>query len=454
MAQTRRTKATAPESMAAVSRLLPLLLGLGLGASQAAAAALECGVASAVFSTNTATIDTALDSGMSFWWNWNTVQNVDTTGIPPETQQALRDVFVPMLWGQDLAPDFSFMADHEGDVMGYNEPDQYGPACCNCDGQQTYSPATSSGWLPLFCPATAAPYWQRTVNNLTAGTWPPGPPGPPPPPGPAPPPAPPGPPPPPPPGPPVPPDVCTTTAATSLAGGNLVGRVCAALRLYDCCERIGQHPDAEAAVAYGGCCEYYSSSSSPVKHVANKSATLLTLRKANLRLDPLSSTVPSRAGPSGVRRIVSPAMAGDAAPEPGIDCSADPAGPGNPHFCHGWLSMLKQHALNMSCQTFSGKTTNCWDVVDALSIHAYVLFMFIQWANCTTRAVCLCSPVPAWSVQPALWAPVATHRPFLLPPTSSLPTAAVLSIRTKVCQVGRGCEGQDSLLLQRVPRGF
>ena len=43
-----------------------------------------------------------------------------------------------------------------------------GPACCNCDGKQTYAPATSSGWLPLFSPDAAAPLFQTLVNTMTA----------------------------------------------------------------------------------------------------------------------------------------------------------------------------------------------------------------------------------------------------------------------------------------------
>lgn len=54
--------------------------------------------------------------------------------------------------------------------MGYNEPDLYGPACCNCDGKQSYYPATSSGWAPLFDPRSAATAWQKTVGKITSGT--------------------------------------------------------------------------------------------------------------------------------------------------------------------------------------------------------------------------------------------------------------------------------------------
>jgi hypothetical protein len=62
---------------------------------------------------------------MAFWWNWDIHQKLDASAIAPAALQSMKDMFVPMLWGQDLEPDFAFMADHEGDVMGYNEPDRH-----------------------------------------------------------------------------------------------------------------------------------------------------------------------------------------------------------------------------------------------------------------------------------------------------------------------------------------
>jgi hypothetical protein len=44
---------------------------------------------------------------------------------------------------------------------------------------------------------------------------------------------------------------------------------------------------------------------------------------------------------------------------------------GNSHFCHGWLSMFKKQTLQMSCTDFTGKVTNCWDVIGVIQIHAY-----------------------------------------------------------------------------------
>ncbi len=93
---------------------------------------------------------------------------LDVAALQPATVAAATARFVPMLWGQAAPPDYDFLNSTSGDVMGYNEPDLYGPACCNCDGKQTYAPATSSGWLPLFNPASAANFWRTTVNNMTS----------------------------------------------------------------------------------------------------------------------------------------------------------------------------------------------------------------------------------------------------------------------------------------------
>ena len=125
---------------------------------------------------------------------------------------------------------------------------RYGPACCNCDGKQTYKPASSSGWAPLFNPSSASTAWQATLKLLTS--------------------------------------------------------------------------------------------------------------------------IPHTAG--GIQRVVSPAMANGATAQPGVDCSADPAVDNNPHTCQGWMAMFKNFTLKLPCQDMAtGKTTNCWDAMDAINIHAY-----------------------------------------------------------------------------------
>lgn len=100
-------------------------------------------------------------------------------------------------------------------------------------------------------------------------------------------------------------------------------------------------------------------------------------------------------------KIVSPSMANGANPQPGNECTADPAGkqqlqlplhwlshrhsifaccvhellfatvPGNPNRCTGWMSMFKTTALTLPCTAFDGTKTNCWDVIDSIQIHAY-----------------------------------------------------------------------------------
>lgn len=136
----------------------------------ASAAPLQCGVASNVFSSNPQTLDTALSTGkLSFWWNWGQLTNLDEKALSPASVAAAKASFVPMMWGQGFPSDVSFLQDTDA-VMGYNEPDLYGPACCNCDGLQSYYPATSSGWLPLHDPVLAVGQWVATVSNLTTQT--------------------------------------------------------------------------------------------------------------------------------------------------------------------------------------------------------------------------------------------------------------------------------------------
>ena len=145
-----------------------LLLAAAALTSAAAedAAALQCGVASAVFGTNPGAAETAVGTGkLSFWWNWNTDQILDQAGLTPSTAKALAGTFVPMVWGTAFPDSLGWLNDTEGDVMGFNEPDQYGPACCNCDGKQSYYPATSSGWAPLFNPSSASTAYKRSLDS-------------------------------------------------------------------------------------------------------------------------------------------------------------------------------------------------------------------------------------------------------------------------------------------------
>ena len=64
-------------------------------------------------------------------------------------------------------------------------------------------------------------------------------------------------------------------------------------------------------------------------------------------------------------------MANGAKGAPGVDCSSDPAVPGNPTRCAGWLSMFKTATLQLACTKFDGTATNCWDVIDVIQVHAY-----------------------------------------------------------------------------------
>lgn len=188
-------------------------------------------------------IDTFLSTNAKFWWNWGTTVNVDLAQISNTSAAKFQSLFTPMVWGVGELSDYSFMDYEEDYVMGWNEPDQYGPACCNCDGKQTYSPATSSGWFNVFNPVTAAPLWQEFIGQITAN------------------------------------------------------------------------------------------------------------------------------GTRKVTKLVSPSMA-QSATKNGT-CGQDPSVPGNTHYCPGWLSMFKTLTLTLDCTSLTGASTNCWDAIDVIQIHAY-----------------------------------------------------------------------------------
>mmetsp|Transcript_5820 Transcript_5820/g.12487 ORF Transcript_5820/g.12487 Transcript_5820/m.12487 type:complete len:362 (+) Transcript_5820:68-1153(+) len=224
----------------------------------AAAAPLKCGVASARFNACASCLDAVLSTGkVDFWWNWDTQTKVDYTALSPANQAKANETFVPMIWGQVLPDgDWDFLSKGTH-IMGFNEPDQYGPSCDGDWNPPAYGcsagewrAATSSGWAPLFDPSAgsagdphAATYWQDAINKLAAKT-------------------------------------------------------------------------------------------------------------------------------GGPRQVVSPSMAQVA--EPGASCiGVDPSVADNPKYCYGWLKAFKTATLALDCTDFQGKTTNCWDVIDAIQIHAY-----------------------------------------------------------------------------------
>jgi hypothetical protein len=70
------------------------------------------------------------------------------------------------------------------------------------------------------------------------------------------------------------------------------------------------------------------------------------------------------------QKIVSPSMAMGA--EATVNCyGVDPAVDGAIKRCPGWLGLFKEATLGLECTDFNGSTTNCWDVIDVLSIHGY-----------------------------------------------------------------------------------
>ena len=118
--QSRHTPRPAPPLVLTILTILVLSLS-----SQCAAAPLQCGVASAVFSTCPSCLNTAVKTGaLKFWWSWGTKTELDTTALGPELADLAQKLFVPMLWGQGNPPSDDFLSSGSQYVMGFNEPDQ------------------------------------------------------------------------------------------------------------------------------------------------------------------------------------------------------------------------------------------------------------------------------------------------------------------------------------------
>mmetsp|Transcript_52334 Transcript_52334/g.162404 ORF Transcript_52334/g.162404 Transcript_52334/m.162404 type:complete len:383 (-) Transcript_52334:105-1253(-) len=162
----------------------PMLAGLLAAApGLAAAAPLKCGFATdSIPSCPTCLRAVRRTGALDFWWNWKTAPQVDFRGFPDDAMGDLQRMYVPMIWGSDAPRGGYGFLRTSAYVMGFNEPDLYGPACFEgwdppahgCQRGET-RPATSSGWAPLFDPSAgssrephAATFWQRIVQDMAA----------------------------------------------------------------------------------------------------------------------------------------------------------------------------------------------------------------------------------------------------------------------------------------------
>lgn len=111
----------------------------------AAEGQLRCGVASSVFSGCPDCFRTAMGTGaLGFWWNWGLESELDRSALSSSELDAAQMLHVPMQWGQGLPPAYDFLSTGSTHVMGFNEPDMYGPACdgdWNPPGAQRLPPA-------------------------------------------------------------------------------------------------------------------------------------------------------------------------------------------------------------------------------------------------------------------------------------------------------------------------
>lgn len=128
----------------------------------------KCGVVSNQFQDAPYGIVNAARAGMSFWWNWDKTpvsQFPNGTTMPWKVYNA---EFIPMMWGPTYLSDDQINNLRSGSyVMGYNEPDLYGPPHCALNGPADYRPATSCGaWDPCFNPSLAASNWKDFIDQL------------------------------------------------------------------------------------------------------------------------------------------------------------------------------------------------------------------------------------------------------------------------------------------------
>lgn len=120
-----------------------------------------CGVATNMFQEVPYAIINGANAGMDFWWNWN---HKPTATFPDGTVAKWKyssAEFIPMIWGpQSLTDELKTDLRKGTFVMGFNEPDLYGPP-------SNGNPATSCGaWTPCFSPTNAAANWKKFIDGV------------------------------------------------------------------------------------------------------------------------------------------------------------------------------------------------------------------------------------------------------------------------------------------------
>jgi len=115
-----------------------------------------CGIATNLLDTNDPGMKTFCDAKFGFWWNWQSSASFNFA--EPCAQQS----FVPMVWGVGPGnPGLAATAAKYGRLMGYNEPDHWGPP------PRPGSDVLSSGTFPddFHCGSDElATNWQQTVE--------------------------------------------------------------------------------------------------------------------------------------------------------------------------------------------------------------------------------------------------------------------------------------------------
>jgi len=114
-----------------------------------------------MFDADDAGMNTFCGTSLDFWWNW--------AYVPRRKYSAscAKDRFVPMFWG--IQKDDAYIARDIGlnysKVMGFNEPDHWGPPAY--PGGDTLSAGTGAEYFHCSNPDLAS-HWQQIVSNFKA----------------------------------------------------------------------------------------------------------------------------------------------------------------------------------------------------------------------------------------------------------------------------------------------
>jgi len=128
----------------------------------------KCGIVSNQFKDIPFGVSSAANHGMSFWWNWAKSPQGKFPNGTTISWKYNNEEYIPMMWGPGQLSNDEIQNLRKGKyLMGFNEPDLYGPPHCGEEGGSDYRPATSCGtWDVCFNPAIAAGNWKAFIDQV------------------------------------------------------------------------------------------------------------------------------------------------------------------------------------------------------------------------------------------------------------------------------------------------